>query len=304
MEITLLGTGGMMPLKNRFLTSLYTEYEGRAVLIDCGEGTQVAFAQHGLKLSRIEAICITHRHADHIAGLPGLLLSLGNTGRTAPLPIYCGESCVGILQSLLQVCGGLPFPVELHPLPEREPSSFTLDCIDPTLHVSVLPLRHRVPCIGYRIELRRKPEFQPDKARELGIPVQLWKRLHAGETVTLEDGTQIESAQVTGEPRKPLCITYTTDTLPIPQIAEFAKGSDLFVCEGMYGEPDKKDSLNEKNHMLMQDACALAKTAGAERLWLTHYSPAEKHPERFSDELNALFPGIVISRDGQHLTLK
>ncbi len=128
--------------------------------------------------------------------------------------------------------------------------------------------------------------------------------MHSGETVTLPDGRKIDSAQVTGAPRPPIIITYTTDTLPIPEIVDFAKGSDLFVCEGMWGNPDKKESMNQKRHMLMQDACALAKAAGAERLWLTHYSPAEKHPERFSDELNALFPGIVISRDGQHLTLK
>ncbi len=304
MEITLLGTGGMMPLKNRFLTSLYAEHEGGAVLIDCGEGTQVAFGQHGMKLSRLEAMCFTHRHADHVAGLPGLLLSLGNTGRTEPLPIYCGKSCADTVRHLLAVTGGLPFEVTVEVLPEREAAEIRLPQMDPLFRITTLPLSHSVPCIGYRIELGKKPEFQPDRARALDIPVQFWKRLHAGETVTLEDGRTITSDAVTGQPRKPLVITYTTDTLPIPSIAEFAKGSDLFICEGMYGDPEKKASLNEKRHMLMQDACRLAKEAGAARLWLTHFSPAEKHPQDYEKELHALFPDTVIPQDGMHITLK
>ena len=303
-EITLLGTGGMLPLKDRYLTSLYVEHEGRAVLIDCGEGTQVAFAQHGLKLSRIEAIFLTHLHADHVTGLPGLLLSLGNTGREAELPIYCGTTTVETVRHLLYVTGGLPVDVRIHPIPEKKPKAFTLHEVSTALTVTPLPLKHRVACLGYRLEFAKKPEFLPENARALNIPVQFYKTLHAGEDVYLPDGRFIRSAQVTGAPREPIRIIYTTDTYPIPEIAEYAKDADLFICEGMWGQADKKDSMNQKRHMLMQDACTLAVRANARRLWLTHYSPAEKSPEDYADILREIYPEVVISKDGEHITLK
>ena len=303
-EITLLGTGGMLPLKDRFLTSFYFEHNGKALLIDCGEGTQVAFAQHGLKLSRIEAIFITHLHADHVTGLPGLLLSLGNTGREKRLPIYCGTSAVMTVKHLLFVAGALPYDVQIIPLGEKKRQTVTFPEIDPLLCVHTLPLQHRAPCLGYRIELGKKPEFLPDQAEALKIPVQFYRTLHAGEDVWLPDGRFIKASQVTGAPREPLHIVYTTDTLPILAIAEFARNADLFVCEGMWGDEGKKDSMNEKGHMLMQDACRLALKAKAKRLWLTHYSPAEKSPEDYAEELSMIFPEVVISKDGEHLTLK
>lgn len=302
-EVTLLGTGGMLPLTYRFLTSLYVEQNGRAVLIDCGEGTQVAFAQHGLHLSRVDALLITHIHADHVTGIPGLLLSLGNAARTTPLSIYAPAAAESALRGLMQVCGRLPYPVEMHLLPEREPVSFSLEKIDPLLKVTTLPLCHKIPCLGYRLDFGRKPVFLPDKAKALEIPLPYWKHLHSGETVVLPDGRTIVSSQVTGAARAPVSVVYTTDTLPIPEIAPFAKGADLFVCEGMYGDPEKKPSMNEKHHMLMQDACRIAARAGVKRLWLTHYSPAEPHPEQFQEVLREIFPEVTVSKDGESVHL-
>ncbi|MCR4645867.1 MAG: ribonuclease Z [Oscillospiraceae bacterium] len=302
-EITLLGTGGMLPLKNRFLTSLYYEQNGQAILIDCGEGTQVAFAQHGLKLSRISAICLTHLHADHVTGLPGLLLSLGNTGRQEMLPIYCGTTTVMTVKHLLYVTGGLPFDVKIIPLNEKKPQELHFTDIDPLLTVRTLPLSHQAPCLGYQIELGKKPEFLPDKAKALEVPVQFYRTLHSGEDVWLPDGRFIKASDVTGPPRLPLKVTYTTDTLPILAIADFAKDSDLFICEGMWGSEERKDSMNEKKHMLMQDACRLAVKAKAKRLWLTHYSPAEKDPHVYEEELQMIYPGVNISKDGEHISL-
>ncbi len=302
-EICLLGTGGMMPLKDRFLTGLYAEFNGKAVLIDCGEGMQVAFGKHGLKMSRIEAIFITHAHADHITGLPGLLLSLGNASDREKIDIYFPEKAGFTIKSLLYACGGLPFDVWLHGLPEDSGSSVKLTDIDPLLTVNAVPLKHSVPCLGYSLVLDKKPVFAPEKAKELGVPVEFWKRLHSGESVTLDDGRVINQEDVTAEKRKSLKISYVTDTLPIEEIVGFVKNSDLLVCEGMYGDREKKKSMNEKGHMLMQDACEIAVKSGSERLWLTHYSPAEKSPEIYEEELKNIFENTVISCDGMKISL-
>lgn len=302
-EICLLGTGGMLPLPERFLTSLYAEYNGKAILIDCGEGTQVAVAKHGLKMSRIDVILITHCHADHVTGLPGLLLSIGNSSRTKPLDIFAPESCLPVIESLMSVCGGLPYKVELHGLPEDRSCEFEADTIDPLLTVKTMPLSHRVSCLGYSLVLRRRPVFLPQNAKAMNIPVEYWKRLHNGETVTLADGLRVPPEAVTGEKKRPLKITYVTDTLPIPELELFAMDADLFICEGMYGIPERKESMNEKRHMLMQDACNIASEAEAKRLWLTHYSPAEKEPSVYADELRKIFPETVITEDGAKITL-
>ncbi|MDE5583418.1 MAG: ribonuclease Z [Ruminococcus sp.] len=302
-EICLLGTGGMLPLKNRYLTSLYAEYNGKAILIDCGEGTQVAVAEHGLKMSRIETILITHSHADHVTGLPGLLLSIGNCSRTEPLDIYMPESAEKTVRSLMAVCGKLPYEVKIHVLPDRSPTAFTADRIDPMLMISTIPLSHSVECIGYKLTLSRKPVFEPEKAKELNIPVNYWKKLHSGESVTLDDGRKIFSSDVTGKQRPPVVVTYTTDSLSLDSIADFSSGADLMICEGMYGDMEKKQSMNEKGHMLMQDACRLAEKAQAKRLWLTHYSPAETDPCIYNEELSAIFGNVVISHDGEKITL-
>ncbi|MDE6781195.1 MAG: ribonuclease Z [Ruminococcus sp.] len=297
-EICLLGTGGMLPLKNRFLTSLYAEYNGKAVLIDCGEGTQVALAQHGIKISRIETILITHCHADHITGLPGLLLSVGNCSRTNPMDIYVPESAETVIRNLISVCGGLPYEVKVHVLPDRSPTAFTADKIDPMLMISTIPLSHSVNCIGYKLTLSRKPVFEPEKAKQLDVPVKYWKALHSGLCVELDDGRKISPADVIKQQRSPINISYITDTLPVDGITDFVRNSDLLVCEGMYGNISKKQSMNEKGHMLMQDACLIAENADVKKLWLTHYSPAETSPEDYETELKNIFENVSVSHDG------
>ncbi|ADU22289.1 ribonuclease Z [Ruminococcus albus] len=302
-DICLAGTGGMLPLKNRYLTGCFIEYSGKAVLIDCGEGMQVALAAADIKISRIEMILITHNHADHVTGLPGLLLSMGNCSREEPLDIYIPESAERVVRNLISVCGHLPFEYRLHKLPDTAAVSFTAEKIDPMLTISTLPLKHSVKCLGYSFLLEKKAVFQPEKAQELEIPVKLWRMLHSGEAVILDDGRTIQPEEVTGDKRPPVKVTYITDTLPIREIVQFANNADLFICEGMYGDTDKKQSMNEKGHMLMQDACRLAKEANVKELWLTHYSPAEKHPENYDKELKKLFPAVLISKDGEKKTL-
>lgn len=302
-EIVLAGTGGMLPLADRFLTGLYVSHGGKALLIDCGEGMQVALAAAGCKLSRIDTILLTHCHADHVTGLPGLLLSLGNCSRKEPVKLCFPQSMGAVVNALMSVCGGLPYDVMTVSLPEDRNISFSLDDIDPMLSVTTLPLKHSVPCLGYRLCFAKRPRFDPEAAKALGVPQELWKRLHSGENVVLPDGRTVSPAEVTGEERRSTVVTYVTDTLPFSGIADLAAGSDLFVCEGMYGSADKKQSMEQKGHMLMQDACMLAKQAEVRELWLTHYSPAEKCPSIFSEELKGIFGNTVVTEDGRSISL-
>jgi ribonuclease Z len=159
-----------------------------------------------------------------------------------------------------------------------------------------------MPCLGYSFTLTRKPIFNPEKAEALGIPKSLWKDLHSCKDVVV-DGRTITANEVLDGMRPPLKITYVTDTLPIKCITSLAENSDLFICEGMYGNIAKKQDMNKKKHMLMQDACRLAKSANVKEMWLTHYSPAMDHPERYADTLKELFPNTVVSKDGQFIRL-
>lgn len=302
-EICLLGTGGMLPLKNRWLTSCYIEHNGKALLIDCGEGTQIALAQFGCKISRIEALLFTHCHADHISGLPGFLLSLGNCSRTRPLDIFLPEGYSHVPENLMCICDRLPFAVNIHELSMQSVTRFDLPSVDEMLKISALPLKHSTDCLGYSLEFCRKPVFLPEKAKALGIPVEMWKTLHGGNTVNLAGGRTVSPEDVTENTRKGVKICYVTDTLPFDGISHIAKNADLFICEGMYGDISKKESMDQKGHMLMQDACRLAKKAGAKRLWLTHYSPAENNPAEYEIVLKEIFENVTISSDGEKITL-
>lgn len=291
--VCLPGTGGMQPLVNRFLACCWIEYQGRALLVDCGEGTQVALKKAGCKLSKIEQLLITHYHADHIAGLPGLLLTIANTGKTTPLLIAGPAGLREIVSSLCIIAPKLPYDVHLAQLGPNQ----TLAGWD-GLETMCLPLRHWIPCLGYRFTVSRKPVFNPQKAAALNIPKQFYRTLHAGENVTLPDGRLIEPKQVIDGARKPIVISYCTDTLPVGEIVSLSKNADLMIAEGMYGDDEMAEKTHEKTHMLFSDAASLAARANARRLCLTHFSPALSEPGQFADTARARFANTTIGYDG------
>jgi ribonuclease Z len=301
-DVCLPGTGGMIPLPNRWLTCCWIEYQGAAVLIDCGEGTQIALKKAGLKPSRLELLLITHFHADHIAGLPGLLLTLANCARTQPLTIAGPAGLRRIVSSLTVIAPRLPYQLEIiewstsadNPLLSTEKSG---------LAVTALPLRHGMTCYGYRVDLFRKPVFNPDKAAALDIPVKLYKVLHSGESVTLEDNRTIFPEQVLDGARKTISVCYFTDTMPFPAMADFAKNADLLISEGMYYDEQMRQKIEEKNHMLFSDSANIAAKAQVKQLWLTHYSPALDRPQFGAKTAQRIFPNTVIAQDGQMITI-
>lgn len=295
-DVCLLGTGGMMPLPHRALTALYVRTGGGALLIDCGEGTQTAVRSAGLRFKPINAILITHFHADHLSGLPGLLLTIGNEGREEPLHMYGPEGLANVVNSLRIIAPGLPYEIQFHELPFTgaiEP--FT--CGD--MRVCALALDHGMPCFGYRIDLPRGRKFDPDAARAKGIPTRLWSRLQKGECV---DGYSPDD--VLGPARRGLSLAYATDTRPVPPLPDFARDADLLILEGMFGDPDKQERAEEAHHMMMQEAAAIARDARAKELWLTHFSPATDEPAEFTDAVREIFPHTVIPQDGHMTTLR
>lgn len=298
LDICLLGTGGMMPLPYRFLTSLYVRYNGRGILIDCGEATQITLNKQGWSFKDIDLILITHFHADHISGLPGFLLMMGNADRREPVNIVGPKGLRHVVSSLLVVAPRLPFEVICTEIGDEE---YGFDMLG--LHFKAFLAEHKVTCYGYSISLDRIGKFDPDKARSLGIPVNLWNRLQHGEDAEC-GGNVYTSDMVLGPPRKGIKLTYCTDSRPIDRIADNAFRSDLFICEGMYGEDGMEGKAIEKTHMTMEEAACLAEKAEVKELWLTHYSPSMNRPQDFRDKVQRIFPNTVVPKDRRTVTLK
>ncbi len=297
LEVALLGTGGMMPLPGRFLTAMMARYNGSSVLIDCGEGTQVALRKVGWSPKPIDVMCFTHFHADHISGLPGMLLTMGNAERTEPLVMIGPRGLLRVVPALRTIAPELPFEISLIEIQDNF-QTFEFD----GYRIEAFRVNHNVLCYGYNIVVDRLPKFDAERAKAQGIPIKLWNPLQKGNTVEL-DGVTYTPDMVLGEARKGLKVTYCTDSRPTDFIVTNAKDADLFICEGMYGEPDMLAKAREHKHMTMYEAAEMAKDAGAKRLWLTHYSPSLIHPEEFKKEVRKIYPETVISRDGQNTDL-
>lgn len=296
LEAFVLGCGGMMPLPYRHLTSVLLRRDGDLFLFDCGEGTQVSLKRLNLKWKKIDAIFISHTHADHVTGLPGMLMLSAQVDRTEPLYIYGPPKVREYVETSRQVLDMyINYPIII--------KEITAPCVvheGKDFYIRAFPLSHTKTCVGYTLEeLDRPGEFNPEKAESLGIPRgPLWGKLQRGEEVTSADGRIIKPSDVMGEKRSGRKFSFVTDTQYLPSIAREVQGSDLLICEGMFAD-DCEDQAKEKKHMTARQAATIARDANASRMAMIHYSP--RYTDRELDVLlkqaQEVYPKAELTRD-------
>ena len=297
LDVCLVGTGGLMPLPRRWLTALMTRYNGSSLLIDCGEGTQVAIKEKGWSFKPIDVICFTHYHGDHISGLPGLLLTMGNADRKEPLTLIGPRGLERVVNALRVIAPELPFDIKFIEITQPE-QVIELN----GYRITAFKVNHNVICYGYTLEILRQGKFSAERAKEQEIPLKFWNPLQKGQTIEAE-GKIYTPDMVLGPERKGIKLTYTTDTRPTDSILKNAADTDLFICEGMYGEDDKADKAKGYKHMTFREAAILARNANVQEMWLTHYSPSLVRPDDYMDKVREIFPNAFPGKDGKSVEL-
>ncbi|WFA09090.1 ribonuclease Z [Tissierella sp. Yu-01] len=306
-DVIMLGSGGGMPMPDRFLSSLLIKYQGRKILFDCGEGTQVALRKVNAGFKTIDIICISHVHGDHIFGLPGLLSTIANSGRSSPIIIIGPIGVTNVIQGLLSAITFLPYEVRIVENPEKSISlENTMDGLqiisfdhlkNKEIQLDFITLDHSAPCLGYNIHIFRKPRFLPEKAIENEVPKELWNRLQKGENIVCNDKTYVPQ-MVLGSNRKGIKLSFITDTRPLSTIPFFIQECDLFICEGTYGNDSDKDKAISNKHMTFCEAAKLAKEGNVGELLLTHFSTAMDEPLLYIENAKDIFDNVSIAYDG------
>ncbi len=296
MEAFVLGCGGMMPLPYRHLTSVLLRRDGDLFLFDCGEGTQVSLKRLNLKWKKIDAIFISHTHADHVTGLPGIMMLNSQVERTEPLYIYGPPKVAEYVESSRKVLDMyINYPVIV--------KEITAPCVvheGDGFYVRAFPLQHTKTCVGYTLEeLDRPGEFNPDKALELGVPRgPLWGKLQRGEAVQGENGSVVNPDDVMGKSRSGRKFSFVTDTMYLPSIAGEVRGSDLLICEGMFDD-SCADQAKEKKHMTSRQAATIARDANVRRMAMIHYSPryTDRELPVLLEQACEVWPQAELTRD-------
>ena len=298
-DLCLLGSLGGMPMPYRNLSATLLNFKGRKILIDCGEGTQVAMKKYNCGFKNIDLILITHLHGDHIIGLIGLLQTMGNSGKTDDLTIVGPIGIIDAMKAIKVLVEYLPYKVNIIENPKQ---TFSLEHdILKDIDISTINLDHSTECIGYSLYFKRKPKFDREKAILNQVPQNLWKKLQENSSAIYKDKTYYAD-MVLGENRRGIKLSFITDTRPTFEIPEFIYESDLFICEGMYGDDLDISKAVKNKHMTFRESASLANAGNVDKLLLTHFSPSIENPKDFIQNATNLFEDTIIGEDG--LTLK
>lgn len=298
-DVCLLGTGGVMPLPGRWLSSALIRYNGKMILIDCGEGTQVPVKMAGWGFKAIDAVMFTHYHGDHIAGLPGLLLTIGNSERVEPLTLIGPPGLKKVVEGLTVIAPELSYELRFIEMSDKKEDETQLN----GLIIKSMPVDHTTTCLCYSVTLKRQGKFDAEKARKLNIPVQYYKHLQMGHEIKTGD-LLVKPEMVLGPERKGIKICYCTDSRPTDGLVDFVREADLFICEGMYGNNEEKEKAMTKKHMTFTEAAEVARKAKVKAMLLTHYSPSLTQPGKYIEEVTDIFPNTEIGTDLLMKTLK
>ncbi|MVX66031.1 ribonuclease Z [Clostridium chromiireducens] len=301
-DLLLLGCGGGMPMPNRFLSATLLSYKGRKILIDCGEGTQVSMRISNTGFKNIDIICITHIHGDHIVGLPGLLGTIGNSGRSEPLTIIGPEGIADTVNKLRVIANWLPYEINIIENP-KESFEIKDKNINWDTEISTIELDHSSPCIGYSFYFKRRRKFEVEKALKNNVPKHLWGRLQKGEREISFDEINYTDDMVMGAEREGIKITIVTDTRPIESINTFIEKSDMFICEGTYGDDEDLPKAINNKHMTFREAATLAHKGKVKNLLLTHFGTAMSEPEVYLNSAAEVFKNTLIGYDRYKTTL-
>ena len=300
-DLVLLGCGGNVPMPNRNLSSLFINYRGKKILIDCGEGTQVSMKMKNCGFKDIDLILITHLHGDHIIGLIGLLSTMGNSGKTEDLTIVGPRGIIETMNAIKVLVEYLPYNLKIIENPTK---TFSLEnhSVFKDLEISTLELDHSTECLGYGLYFKRTPKFNIEKARSNDVPQILWSKLQKNDSI-LYDNKLYTSDMVLGDDRKGIKISFVTDTRFLLTIPSFISESDLFVCEGMYGDDMDISKAAKNKHMTFNEAASLASLGNVKQLLLTHFSTSLENPHEYLNNATRVFPNTIIGEDRLSLSL-
>ena len=290
LDLVFLGTSGSMPTARRAPSALLRRRGGERLLFDCGEGTQRQLLRSSVGLIDVQEVFVTHFHADHYLGLPGMLKSFALRGRELPITVYGPRGLGELFAALRRIFGKLTFGLELV---EVRPGDVLPR---PGYELAVFGVEHGVSAVGYAlVEPPRPGRFDVETAERLGVEGALRGELQRGEPVTLGDGRTVTPDAVLGPPRPGRKVVLAGDTAPAASVLELARHADVLVHEATFCE-EERDRARETLHSTAADAAGVALAAEVSLLALTHLSNRYFGPE-VAREARAVFPETVVPRD-------
>lgn len=301
LTLHILGCGSARPTHKHNPSSQVLDCRGKLFMIDCGEGTQVAFTRNRLNMNRLGHIFISHNHGDHVFGLPGLVCTMSLMGRTADLHIHAPADVKPLLEMVEQhYCECLGYKLVFHPV---DTAANTLVHEDRSLEVWSLPLRHRVPCCGYLFrEKPLLPHIRRDMIDAFHIPFSQINNIKNGSGWTTPDGTFLPHEKLTTPADPPRSFAYCSDTLYMPALAPLLKDVTLLYHEATYTS-EMEQRAKQNAHSTAAQAARIAQAAQASRLCIGHYSACIDDENALLQEARAIFPRTILAREGMQIHL-